>query len=219
MEYNYPNGKNSTTDYLSELAGVEDLLDVEEEDDYSMDTKAYRECRQILGIEDAETVVDMKTRKTPRAKTKPGHVTASQQDAQSVISDMTGMTAFSLASQASRHRKDLRSKVNSQQLDLNKKELEIERLRALLESMQQKAEISTNQGTSAEGVGKESGDSLVIDITHDSMEDQKPAEREEVNQESEESVGTDEAWVVATKPMSSLMEFHRSSSKEMGVPT
>ena len=122
--------KNSTTDYLSALAGSEEISEIEDDEDYDMDSKAYRECCRLVGINKAETVVDMKTRR--KAKKGTGKVPTQINDSGSLVSDMTGMTVYSSQTQASKHRKELRSKVNNQQIALSSKDDEIEKLRAQL---------------------------------------------------------------------------------------
>ena len=114
--------RNSTTDYLAELVGEvstddEDGSDKEEEE-YSMDSKAYRESRRILGLEDTETVTDLKTKK--KKKTKKKDVPAQINESQSVVSEMTGLTPYSSASKASQQRKELRNQVKDKDRELEK---------------------------------------------------------------------------------------------------
>ena len=114
--------RNSTTDYLAELVG--DLSSDEEEksdkdeEEYSMDSKAYRESRRILGIEDTETVADLQKKKKKKEKKK--EVPIQIHESQSVVSDMTGLTPYTSASKASQQRKDLRNQVKDKDRELEK---------------------------------------------------------------------------------------------------
>ena len=136
--------KNSTTDYLAELAGQDDVSDLEDDDEYSMDTKGYRECRRMLGLDDAETVADIRKRRKPKTQ-KDSNIPTQIDDSESMVSEMTGMTVYSSASQASKNRKKLRSQVNIQQIEITNKEAEIEALRKKLEMLEKKNNSEQNQ--------------------------------------------------------------------------
>lgn len=140
--------KNSTTDYLAELAGEDDISDLEDDDDYSMDTKGYRECKRMLGLEDTETVADIRKRRKPKNPDN-ANVPTQIDDSQSMVSEMTGMTNYSTASQASKNRKKLRSQVNVQQIELTTKDAEIEALRKKL-AMMEKSSGEQNQAEAKE---------------------------------------------------------------------
>ena len=132
--------KNSTTEYLAELVGdlpseEQEEIDFDEEEEYSMDSKAHRESRRVLGLDDVETVTDMKTKKQKRLK-KP-KVPEKITEAQSVVSEMTGMTPYSSASQASKQRKDLRKQVIE-------KDKEVERYKAMIAQLQKQTLAAGN---------------------------------------------------------------------------
>jgi len=112
--------RNSTTDYLAELVGDLSTDDEEgsEEEEYSMDSKAHRESRRILGLEDVETVTDLKKKK--KKKTRKKDIPSQISEAQSVVSEMTGLTQYSSASKASQQRKELRNQVKDKDRELEK---------------------------------------------------------------------------------------------------
>ena len=167
--------KNTTTDYLSALAGQDDVSDLEEDDDYSMDTKGYRECCRMLGIDDTETVADIKKRRKPK-NPRNSNVPSQIDDSQSMVSEMTGCTMYSTASQASKHRKELRSKVNIQQIEISAKDAELEKLRKMVSMMKNNSvDNEQEQLTSQEPVPKSNNTTAIVaDLPND--KDQYQAE-------------------------------------------
>ena len=106
--------KNSTVDFLSSLTGLQQGMmeeeEEEEEESYTMDSQCEREFRRTVGLDDAETVVDLKAQKRTRSKKIPAQVGSDK----SVQSEMSGLTNFSTASKASQHRKELRKTIDDQ---------------------------------------------------------------------------------------------------------
>ena len=168
---------NTTTDYLSFLVettkGDDDdskgSVQVDESDEFSMDSKGKRESKRVIGLDDAETVNKTLKEKKQRKK-KKSPVPAEIADSQSVTSDLTNDTKYSSQSKASAHRKELRSKVNEQEIALDEKddeianrEAEILRLRTAMEQMlkqkvtatQVKSEVTNPQDKSAQSSGEE----------------------------------------------------------------
>ena len=105
--------KNSTVEFLSSLTGLQQSTMEEAEEDeesYTMDSQCEREFRRTVGLDDAETVVDLKAQKRTRSKKIPAQVGSDK----SVQSEMSGLTNFSSASKASQHRKELRKTIDDQ---------------------------------------------------------------------------------------------------------
>ena len=194
--------KNSTTDYLSALAGSEEISDIEDDEDYDMDSKAYRECCRLVGINKAETVVDMKTRR--KAKKGTGKVPTQINDSGSLVSEMTGMTVYSSQTQASKHRKELRSKVNNQQIALSSKDNEIEKLRAQL------ALLSGNPPQSIDIPSQPTPDGKVDNNQSDSDSEHAeltaPLELQKQSKEKEDSIESDTESKNLQEPKDSAVE-------------
>ena len=130
--------ENKTTEYLAELVGdisVGEDSEAEEEE-YSMDSKAYRESRRVLGLEDSETIGDMKKKKKKKPKKKV--IPAQVSEAQSVNSEITGLTPYTSASKASQQRKELRNQVKDQEIELAK-------YKAMIKEFQRKANGTSEQ--------------------------------------------------------------------------
>ena len=111
---------------------------VERDPDEDMNSKEGREFQRTVGVDDTETVNDMTTKKQSWKKVPQQIV----EDGKSV-SEMSGLTNYSSETKASLHRKELRNTVSNQQVELDEKEDEIQRLKALLLQQQDKNTTQT----------------------------------------------------------------------------
>ena len=170
---------NPTTDYLSELVGAtavlgeaapDEEIDPEEDDHYSMDTKGQRESKRIMRQDDEETIKDLKKKKAPKKPSKPPAMISGSQ---SVKSEMSALSNYSSSTKASAERKALRSQVNDIQDELDAKDEEIARLRAMMESNQINLQLQKG-GEQSDKSASSSGENTAED---DSTEkDKSPAE-------------------------------------------
>ena len=141
---------NETTCYISNLAILteheKDSMQ-EQEDEYPMDEKARRESERILRNNEDETVQDITQKKAAREKSK-------KDDADSVRTGSSRLTAYSSSTKASMERKRLRKKLGDQKEVLDAKDEEIRKLTAALN-----AKLNQSQGLEGSPTESHSGES------------------------------------------------------------
>ena len=115
-----------SADLAAKGDAAKDLVEVDENETMEVSSQVARERERMLGINDTETVIDM-TKKKVRVTKKavPKNV---QNDANSVISGISGNTDYSSNTQASKERKKLRSNVATQQSQIETQSKQIKKL-------------------------------------------------------------------------------------------
>ena len=126
-----------TGTFMNDLVGETADLCINEEqsenvqEEMEMTSKEGREFRRTVGLDDTETITDLKTKRKPKSKV-PTQVTG---DARSVRSELSGLTNHSPSTKASLQRKELRATVAQQKDEMATKDDEIEKLKAALEDL------------------------------------------------------------------------------------
>ena len=168
---------NPTGTLMADLVGctleIKDKAEEEDEPeplDADMTSKEGREFRRMVGVDDTETVNNIQVKKKAKPKI-PQQVGGEER---SVRSELSGLTNYSSETKASQHRKELRSQVADQQVEIDEKDDEIKKLKEMLKA--QSIKLNETKKNDMEGENTKDSDD---GISYADTPEQASPERQE----------------------------------------